>query len=197
VTTTFVIDPAVRNYAGHHFTAAAGWAEAAQAQGLDVRILAHTECVAETADTVPVEKIFRGSFYGVAPEDPKEAWTRLRIMQRNFRDDLIKPLMHVQPRDVAILSHSTLVTLNGLAAWASVMPEQRLPRLMTWLMMSPRLRGPLWIDRLPCLGAGPASRSVWRSAFACRLHAGNQPAMGGTQLWSGSSPAVYGPSTGA
>jgi hypothetical protein len=82
VTTAIIIDPAVQNYAGHHFTAAAGWCEAAQASGLSVRVLAHKECAPDATGAVPIEKIFSGDFYHVAPADQKEARKRLRIMQR-------------------------------------------------------------------------------------------------------------------
>jgi glycosyltransferase involved in cell wall biosynthesis len=116
----------------------AGWGEAAAAGGLDVRILAQKDCIAEAVGAAPIEKIFSGSFYDVAPADQKEAWKRLRARQREFRDALAKPLMQVQPSDVAVLAHSTLVTLNGVAAWASGMPRQQLPRLVVWLMMRPQ-----------------------------------------------------------
>jgi hypothetical protein len=103
-----------------------------------MRVLAHKECIVEAAGTVPIEKIFSGGFYHVAPAEEKEAWKRLRTMQREFRDALAKPLMQARPSDIAILAHSTLVTLNGVAAWASGMPRQQLPRLVAWLMMRPQ-----------------------------------------------------------
>jgi glycosyltransferase involved in cell wall biosynthesis len=138
VTTAFIIDPAIQNYAGHHLTAAAGWCEAAQANGLQVRVLAHKDCVADSIGAVPIEKIFSGWFYAVAPADQEEAWKRLRVVQREFRDALTRPMMQVQPSDVAVLEHSTLVTLNGVAGWASGMPPKQLPRLAVWLMFGPQ-----------------------------------------------------------
>lgn len=138
MTTAIVIDPAIENNAGHHFMAAAGWCETAQASGFDLRILAHEECGAHAVGAVPIEKIFSGWYYHVAPTAQKEAWNCLRIVQRHFRDALAKPLIQIQPSDVVVLSHSTLVALNGVAAWASGMPPQRLPRLVAWLMMGPR-----------------------------------------------------------
>jgi glycosyltransferase involved in cell wall biosynthesis len=185
VATAFIIDPAVRNYVGHHYTAAAGWAEAARIHGLNARILAHRQCIAESAGVASIEKIFSGRFYEVAPFGDKEAWKHLRVVQREFRDALTKPLMHVQPDDVAILSHSTLVTLNGVAAWASGMPQHRLPRLVTWLMMRPldedfvapfgstdclvaaldRLRT-LFGDRLVLAGSTPEVSRQWE-ALGC------------------------------
>jgi hypothetical protein len=137
VSTAIIIDPALKNYAGHHFTAVTGWVEASQTSGCDVRVLAHRECIAEAAGPASIEKVFQGEFYGVAPTNRNEAWKRLRAMQRGFRDDLSKPLMQIQSRDVIVLAHSTLVTLNGIAAWAGGMPRQRLPRLVAWLMFKP------------------------------------------------------------
>jgi glycosyltransferase involved in cell wall biosynthesis len=137
VSTAIIIDPALRNYAGHHFTAVAGWVGASRAAGFDLRILANKECIAEAAGPASIEKVFQGGFYGVAPTNQNEAWKRLRAMQRAFRDDLSKPLMQAQSSDVIVLAHSTLVTLNGIAAWAAGMPRQRLPRLMAWLMFKP------------------------------------------------------------
>ena len=72
MTTATIIDPALQNYAGHHFTAAAGWGAAVQANGLDVRVLAHKECIVEAAGTVPIEKIFSGGFYHVARQKRKK-----------------------------------------------------------------------------------------------------------------------------
>ena len=135
--TAIIIDPVVTDYAGHHFTAAAGWAEAAETSGLNIRILAHRGCVAEAIGGVAIEKVFSGSYYHVAPADQPEALTRLRVMQGDFRDALAKPLMRVGSGDVAVLAHSTLVTLNGVAAWAAGMPRQRLPRLVAWFVLGP------------------------------------------------------------
>jgi glycosyltransferase involved in cell wall biosynthesis len=187
--TAFVIEPAVRNYAGHNFTAAVGWAEAAREHGLDAQILAHVQCVIELAGEIPIKNIFSGSFYEVAPADEKEAWKRLRIMQREFRDSLAEPLMRVQPDDVIVLAHSTLVTLNGVAAWASGMPPQLLPRLVTWLVMKPRsedfvapfgstdclvaaldrLRA-LFGDRLTLAGSTPDVSREWEALYRGAVH---------------------------
>jgi len=135
--TAIIIDPALRNYAGHHLTAVAGWVGASKASGLDCRVLAHKECIIDSVETVAVEKPFSGNFYHVAPGEPSEARTQLRIMQRQFRDAVAASLKRPCAEDVVVLAHSTLVTLNGIAAWASGLPQARLPRLIVWLMMRP------------------------------------------------------------
>lgn len=165
--TAIIIDPAVRDYSGHHFAAVTGWAEAARRYGLDSRILAHSECIIESAGSVPIEKIFRGSFYEAAPAEQQEAWMRLRIMQREFRRSLAKPLLRATRNDVIILAHSTLVTLNGVAAWASGMQADQLPRLTVWLMMEPE--GEDFVAPLGSVNCIVAAMHRLRALFGDRL----------------------------
>jgi glycosyltransferase involved in cell wall biosynthesis len=132
-----IIDPALKNNAGHHLNAATGWVHACHSIGLTPRVLAHKECILDSVEFITIEKTFMGHFYHVAAADQAEALRGLRIMQRRFRDAIADRLMRVQSEDVVVLAHSTLVTLNGIAAWASGLPRTRLPRLIVWLMMSP------------------------------------------------------------
>ena len=135
--TGIIVDPSLWNYAGHHLTAVAGWVGTCRSAGLDCRILGNKECIVQSVEAVAVEKCFSGAFYHVAPDDPSEARVRLRIMQKQFRDDLSGSLKRIQSDDVVILAQATLVTLNGIAAWASGLPPARLPRLIVWLMTTP------------------------------------------------------------
>jgi glycosyltransferase involved in cell wall biosynthesis len=130
--TAFIVDPALYHYAGHHFTSVVGWTVAAQRRGFHVRILSHKGFLGDSVLNTPLERVFMGRFYDVAPPDERDPWKRLRKLQREFKNSLAAPLMRVQPTDIIILSHPTLVTMNGLAAWASGMPRQHLPRLVTW-----------------------------------------------------------------
>ncbi len=137
MSTGIILDPALKNYAGHHLTAAAGWVDACLASGLTPVVLAHKECILDAIETASVEKTFGGHFYHVAPVDQEDARTVLRVNQRQFRDAVAGSCMRAQSEDVLVLAHSTLVTLNGIAAWASAFPRARLPRLIIWLMMTP------------------------------------------------------------
>ncbi len=135
--TAFIIDPPLRNSAGHHRALAFGWAAAAHENGYDAVILAHEEWTVGSLDGFPVERVFGGGFYSVAGGRHIPLVTQLSQRQTGFRDSLTKSLRGIRPDDVLVLAFPTTYTMNGLAAWAAGVPEKRRPRLVVWLLNGP------------------------------------------------------------
>lgn len=185
----FVIDPPLRNSAGHHRALAVGWANAAHENGYDVEILGHVDGASDTLDGFDLKRVFSGGYYAVTTGRHLPLATQLRLHQTAFRDTLSRSLRGVRRDDVLILTFPTAFTMNGMAAWASGLPEQERPRLIAWLLTSPvddefakamqspeiviaaydRLRG-LFGDRASILSSTPSI-----SAECRRLGAGDFP----------------------
>jgi glycosyltransferase involved in cell wall biosynthesis len=137
LTTAFIIDPALRHFAGHHHAAVVGWVDAARICGLNVRILAHRECLFDTIEIFLIERIFGSEFYELVSKDPEHIQRRFHLMNCEFRNDAARPLEQVCADDVLILDHANRATLSGIGAWAAEMPRDRLPRLVVWMMTAP------------------------------------------------------------
>jgi len=133
----FIIDPPLRNSAGHHRPLAFGWAAAAHENGYRATILGHEEWPEDTLDGFQVRRVFTGWYYGVAESRHLPLTTQLQLRQTAFRDNLTKPLRDVRSDDVLVLTFPTAFTMNGVAAWAGGLPEERRPRLIVWLLYGP------------------------------------------------------------
>jgi len=189
VSRAFIIDPPLRNSAGHHRALAFGWAAAAHENGYDAVILAHEEWTSESLDGFEVQRVFDGWYYSVANGRHLPLATQLSQRQTGFRDNLTKTLRGIRYDDVLVLTFPTAYTMNGVAAWAAGLPEERRPRLVVWLLSGPcddefaaamgstdivisaydRLRG-LFGDRVTFLASTPAIAADCR-----RLGAGDFP----------------------
>ncbi len=133
----FIIDPPLRNFAGHHRALASGWAAAAHENGYDVQILAHEDWPSDSLDGFDAKRVFNGGYYSVATGRDLPLATQLRLRQTAFRDSLTKPLCGISSDDMLVLTFPTAYTMNGVAAWAAGLPEGRRPRLIVWLLCGP------------------------------------------------------------
>lgn len=135
--TAFLIDPALTNYSGHHAAIITGLAHTALVHGQGVQIIAHREASVASIEGHDVAKVFSGTFYNAAPADRVEAQVVLRRWQREFRDELGLCLAQVSSADCIHLAHAALLTLNGMAAWASGIPSHLRPRLVVYFVSLP------------------------------------------------------------
>jgi glycosyltransferase involved in cell wall biosynthesis len=137
MSTAFIIDPPLRNSAGHHRALASGWGAAAHENGYDVQILAHEDWPSDSLDGFEAKRVFSGEYYSVASDRDLPLATQLRLRQTAFRDTLAKPLRGISRDDVLVLTYPTAYTMNGVAAWAAGLPEERRPSLLVWLLYGP------------------------------------------------------------